>query len=106
MLDFVYNTPTKVFFGKDGERKVGEIISELGYKKIMMQYGKNSIKKSGLYDIVINSLAEKGIEVVEVGGVEPNPKLDFVYNAIKIAKVEKVEMILAVGGVSILHLVL
>ena len=59
MLDFVYNTPTKVFFGKDGERKVGEIISELGYKKIMMQYGKNSIKKSGLYDIVINSLAEK-----------------------------------------------
>lgn len=102
MLDFVYNTPTKVFFGKDGERKVGEIISELGYKKIMMQYGKNSIKKSGLYDIVINSFAEKGIEVVEVGGVEPNPKLDFVYNAIKIAKVEKVEMILAVGGGSVI----
>ncbi len=102
MLDFIYNTPTRVYFGKGKEKNVGEIISEFGYKKIMMQYGKNSIKKSGLYDVVMKSLAESKIEVVECGGVEPNPKLSFVYDAIKLAKAEKVEMILAVGGGSVI----
>lgn len=98
MLDFTYYTPTKVYFGKDSHKNVGEIISGYGYKKIMMQYGKGSIKKSGLYDEVMTSLKEYGIEVVEMGGVEPNPKLSFVREAIKIAREEKVEMILAVGG--------
>ena len=102
MLDFIYNTPTTVYFGKDKERQVGKIISDLGYKKIMMQYGKGSIKKSGLYDTVMNSLSDFGIEVVELGGVEPNPKLEFVRNAVELAKKEKVEMILAVGGGSVI----
>lgn len=102
MLDFVYNTPTKVFFGRGKENDIGEIISSYGIKKIMMQYGKNSIKKSGLYDRVMTSLNASGITVVEMGGVEPNPKLSFVYDAIKRAKKEKVELILAVGGGSVL----
>ncbi len=102
MLDFSYNTPTTVYFGKDKEKEVGKIIKGYGYKKIMMQYGKGSIKKSGLYDIVINALSNEGIEVVEMGGVEPNPKLSFIRDAIKVAKKEKVEMILAVGGGSAL----
>lgn len=98
MQNFTYYAPTKVFFGKDTHKQVGEIIKSYGYKKIMMQYGKGSIKKSGLYDCIMSSLSEKGIEVVEMGGVEPNPKLSFVREAIKKAKEEKVEMILAVGG--------
>lgn len=98
MLDFIYNTPTKVFFGRGEEKKVGEIVSSYGFKKIMMQYGKSSIKKSGLYDVVMQSLKDSGVEVVEIGGVEPNPKVDFVRRAVRIAKSEKVEMILAVGG--------
>ena len=102
MLDFIYNTPTKVYFGKGKEKQVGEIIKSYGYKKVMMQYGKNSIKKSGLYDTVINSLKENGIEVVEFGGVEPNPKLSFVYKAIAVAKQTGVEMLLAVGGGSVI----
>lgn len=102
MLDFIYNTPTKVFFGKDTHKQVGKIIADYGYKKIMMQYGKGSIKKSGLYDEVMASLKEYGIEVVEMGGVEPNPKLSFVREAVKVAKKEKVELILAVGGGSTL----
>ena len=102
MLDFYYHTPTEVFFGKGKEKEVGNIISSYGYKKIMMQYGKNSIKKSGLYDIVMASLRENGIEVVEMGGVEPNPKITFVREAIKIARKEKVELILAVGGGSVI----
>lgn len=102
MLDFIYNAPTTVYFGRDKEKQVGKIISDLGYKKIMMQYGKGSIKKSGLYDSVMNSLSEYGIEVIELGGVEPNPKLEFVRTAVEIAKKEKVELILAVGGGSVI----
>ncbi len=102
MLDFIYNTPTKIYFGKDKHLKIGEIISELGYNKIMMQYGKESIKKSGLYDQVISALNKNNIKVVELGGVEPNPKIEFVRNAIKIAKENAVQMILAVGGGSVI----
>jgi len=98
MLDFIYHTPTKVIFGKDTHKNVGVIIKGYGYKKIMLQYGKGSIKKTGLYDEIMISLKENGIEVVEMGGVEPNPKLSFVKEAIKLAREEKVEMILAVGG--------
>ena len=102
MLDFTYYTPTKVFFGKGQQENVGKIIYEYGYKKIMLQYGKQSIKKNGLYDEVMSSLLEYGIEVIEAGGVEPNPKVSFVRDAVKIAKEEKVEMILAVGGGSVI----
>jgi len=102
MENFIFNTPTKVYFGRGYEKQVGEIIKGYGYKKIMMQYGKESIKKSGLYDVVVNSLNQNGIEFVEMGGVEPNPKITFVRDAIKVAKKEKVEMILAVGGGSVI----
>ena len=102
MQDFIYYAPTKVFFGKGKHREIGEIIKGYGFGKIMMQYGKESIKKTGVYDEVMQSLEEAGIEVVEMGGVEPNPKVSFVREAIKIAKEEQVEMILAVGGGSVL----
>ena len=102
MLNFTYYAPTKVHFGKDTHKDVGKIIREYGFKTIMMQYGKSSIKKSGLYDEVMQSLTENGIKVVEMGGVEPNPKLSFVKEAIKAARKNNVEMILAVGGGSVL----
>lgn len=102
MLDFLYYTPTKVYFGKEKQKLVGEIVKGYGYKTIMMQYGKESIKKSGLYDEVMASLKENGIKVVEMGGVEPNPKVTFVRDAIKIARENDVEMILAVGGGSVI----
>lgn len=98
MNNFTYFTPTKVFFGKDEHKNIGEIIRGYGFKKIMMQYGLGSIKKSGLYDEVMKSLENSGIEVVTMGGVQPNPKLSFVYDAIKLARETNVEMILAVGG--------
>lgn len=102
MLDFIYNTPTKVFFGKGRHKDVGEIVKSYGYKKIMLQYGQGSIKKTGLYDEVMSSLSKSGIEVVEFDGVEPNPKLSFVREAVKVAKEQKVELILAVGGGSVI----
>ena len=102
MLDFEYYTPTKVFFGKSKEKEIGKIISQYGYKKIMLQYGKGSIKKNGLYDCIINLLKEYDIEFVEMGGVEPNPKIEFVREAVHIAKREGVELVLAVGGGSVI----
>ena len=102
MLDFTYYAPTKVHFGKEKHKDVGKIIKDYGFKTIMMQYGQSSIKKSGLYDEVIRSLTQSGIKVIEMGGVEPNPKLSFVREAIKVARENDVEMILAVGGGSVL----
>ena len=98
MKDFVYNTPTKVFFGKDKHKEVGNIIKEYGFSKIMLMFGMGSIKKNGLFDEVTASLLENGIEFVEMGSVEPNPKLDYVRRAAIIAKKENVELVLAVGG--------
>lgn len=102
MLDFTYYAPTKVYFGKGKHNEIGEIIKEYGYKTIMMQYGKSSIKENGIYDTVLNSLKKHDISVIEMGGVEPNPKLDFVRNAVQVAKNNNVELILAVGGGSVI----
>lgn len=102
MLDFTYYAPTKVHFGKGKHKEVGEIIKGYGFKTIMMQYGKGSIKANGLYDEVMASLSENGIKVIEFGGVEPNPKLTDVNRAIKLASDNGVEMILAVGGGSVI----
>ncbi len=102
MQDFVYYAPTKVFFGKDKHKDIGKIVKEYGYNNIMLQYGQGSIKKSGLYDEVMAALSECGINVVEMGGVEPNPKLSFVREAVKVARENHVQMILAVGGGSVL----
>ena len=102
MQDFIYYAPTKVFFGKDKHKDVGEIIKGYGFKTIMMQYGMGSVKSSGLYDEVMASLKANGIKVVEMGGVSPNPRISFVREAIKKARENDVEMILAVGGGSVI----
>lgn len=102
MQDFVYYTPTKVFFGKGRENEVGSIVAGYGFKTVMVQYGKGSVKKSGLYDRVMTSLNAAGIAVVEMGGVEPNPKVEFVREAVKLCREKGVELILAVGGGSVI----
>lgn len=102
MLNFEYYAPTKVFFGKEREKQTGEIIAGYGYKKIMLLYGQGSIKRTGLYDNVVNSIKNFNIQIVEMGGVEPNPKLQFVRDAVKVARNENVELILAVGGGSVI----
>lgn len=102
MNNFVYYAPTKVFFGKGEELKIGQILKEYGFKKVLLHYGKASIKKSGLYDVITGKLKEAGIDFVELGGVEPNPKLSLVLKGVELAKKEKVDLILAVGGGSVL----
>ncbi len=102
MTNFEFYSPTKIFFGLNRETEVGAIIKQYGFHKILLHYGKNSIKKTGLYDKVIASLKNNNIEYVELAGVEPNPKIDMVITGCELAKSEKVEMILAVGGGSVI----
>lgn len=102
MLNFTHYTPTKIFFGKDTHKEVGKIIKDYGFKKILFHYGKESIKKTGLYDEIVSSLKENNIEFIELGGVKPNPELSLVKKGIEIAKENKVELVLAVGGGSVI----
>ena len=102
MINFDFYSPTKIFFGKDRENEVGEIIKKYGYKKVLLHYGKSSIKKTGLYDKVVNSLNNSKVEFVELGGVEPNPKDSLVRVGVELAKKEEVDFILAVGGGSVI----
>ena len=80
MLDFIYYAPTKVIFGKDKEKEVGSIIKGYGYKKIMIQYGKGSVKQSGLLEKVKKSLTENGIE--EQGTHEELIAMNGIYKAL------------------------
>ena len=102
MNNFTFHTPTKVFFGKGTEKQVGEIIKSYGFSKVLFHYGSGSIKRTGLYDTVTASLREAEISFVELGGVEANPKLSLARKAAELARNEKADMILAVGGGSVL----
>ncbi|RBQ27862.1 iron-containing alcohol dehydrogenase [Arcobacter sp. CECT 9188] len=102
MDNFSFYNPTKIEFGKDKENNIGKYISQSGIKKVLLVYGSQRIKKDGLFDKVEFSLKENGIEFIEFGGVISNPILGTIYEAIKIAKDEKVEGILSVGGGSVL----
>ncbi len=102
MINFDFYSPTKIFFGKERENEVGEIIKEYGFKKVLLHYGQNSIKKTGLYDKVVTSLNKANVDFIELSGVEPNPKIALVRQGVKLVKEEQVDFILAVGGGSVI----
>ena len=102
MDNFFFHTPTKVYFGKDEELKVGKLIREYNAKKVLIHYGGGSQEKSGLLSKVRKCLKDEGISYVELGGVKPNPELSLVREGIKLCKEEGVDFILAVGGGSVL----
>jgi alcohol dehydrogenase len=101
MLNFNYVNKTKIIFGKDTEEAVGKETKAHG-KKVLLHYGGGSIKKSGLYDKVMKSLSAEGISVVELGGVQPNPRVSLVREGIKLCRDNNVDFILAVGGGSVI----
>ena len=102
MLNFVYETPTKVYFGKDEEQKIGKILAEYAPRKVLLHYGGQSAKKSGLLDRVKKALEDEKIQYVELGGVVANPELTLVRTGIKLCLSEGVDFVLAVGGGSVL----
>jgi len=97
MKDFSFYNPVRIIFGKDSEENVGKETKKYG-KKVLLHYGGGSIKKTGLYDKVISSLRKESIEVIELGGIKPNPRLSMVREGIDLCRKEKIEFILAVGG--------
>ncbi len=102
MLNFQYFTPTKVVFGKDAELKTGALVKQEGCKKVLVHYGGQSAKKSGLLDRVCNALEDYDVQYVTLGGVVPNPRISKVYEGIELCRKEKVDFILAVGGGSVI----
>jgi len=104
MLNFNFHAPTYFEFGKDAENAVGSLTARFGGnglsagKKVLLHYGGGSIKKSGLYDKVVASLRQSGLEFVELGGVQPNPVDSLVYKGIELCRKENVSFVLAVGG--------
>lgn len=102
MLNFEYYAPTKVVFGKDTEKKVGELIKEQGCKKVLVHYGSGSVIRTGLLDRIYHSLDDAKIDYISLGGVVPNPRISKVYEGIELSKKENVDFILAVGGGSVI----
>jgi len=101
MVNFDYQTPTRLVFGKDVVReKLADAMRPLG-KRVLLTYGGGSIKRMGLYDLVKDLL--KDFEITELSGIEPNPKYDpSVLDGVRLCKENRIEVILAVGGGSVL----
>ena len=102
MKNFVYYTPTEVVFGKGSESKVGSLVKQFGGKKVLLHYGGKSAERSGLLGRVCGALDAECVEYVKLGGVVPNPRLSKVYEGIELCRKEGVDLILAVGGGSVI----
>lgn len=97
-----YFTPTHVYFGKETEKLAGKVLKENGASKVLLHYGSGSAEKSGLLNVIRTSLKENGITFVELGGVQPNPRLSLARKGIELCRKQGVDFILAVGGGSVL----
>jgi len=102
MINFTFYTPTRVLFGVGRIKEIGSEIKKSNVKKVLLVAGGGSIKKNGVYDTVIASLQEQGIDWVELWGVVPNPVLSKVMEGISLAKESGVDGVLAVGGGSVI----
>lgn len=101
MKNFTFYNPTKIFFGKNEVSKLGELTKQYA-SKVLLVYGKSSIKKIGLYDNVLQQLKNQNIEVVELSGVDPNPRIESVREGQKLCKENNIELVLGVGGGSVI----
>ena len=94
---FTYHNPTKLYFGEDALNNLNQELPKYG-KTVQLIYGGGSIKKNGIYDAVVKILKENGKEIVEDGGVMPNPTVEKLKEGIEIARKHNVDLLLAVGG--------
>jgi hypothetical protein len=101
MDNFKFYNPVKIVFGRDTISQIGELISQFGFKKVLILYGGGSIKGNGVYNAAVSSLSESGIEFVEFGSVQPNPIVNHAREAVKFAKNNNVDAVLAIGGGSV-----
>ena len=97
MENFTFYNPTRLIFGRDQVQALQTELPKYG-KNILVVYGGGSVKKSGLYDNVMNQLKQLDVNVFELPGVEPNPRLSTVHKGVDICKNENIDFLLAVGG--------
>ena len=98
MNNFSYITPTRYIFGRKAEDETGRQARTYGMTSVLLVYGKGSVVRSGLLDRVKASLAEEGIKLTELGGVQPNPDDEKVYEGIEAGRSAGVDGVIAVGG--------
>lgn len=101
MQNFVYDIPTIVYFGKGQIDNIGKLAASCGSKALIV-YGGGNIKKNGLFDTTVDKLKIAGVEYMELGGVEPNPKIESVRKGVDICKNENIDMIIPIGGGSVI----
>ncbi|MEW6238161.1 MAG: iron-containing alcohol dehydrogenase [Candidatus Omnitrophota bacterium] len=101
MQNFTFWNPVKIIFGEGTIPQIGPETKKYG-KKALFVYGKSSIKKNGVYDQAVQSLQAAGVEIVEFSGVKPNPVLSHLNEGIALAKGEQADVVVAVGGGSVL----
>lgn len=101
MNSFVYDIPTKVYFGSDQLGHLGDELKRFG-NRVLLTYGGGSIKKTGLYDRVTTEIRRAGLELFELSGIEPNPRVDSVRKGAELCRREKIDVLLAVGGGSVI----
>ena len=99
-FDFTYYTPTKIYFGRNALTNLRTELPKYG-PTVLMVYGRNSIKKNGLYDTIMEYMKEAGKTVVELSGVMSNPTADKLREGVDLARKHKVDLVLAVGGGSV-----
>ena len=102
MFDFTFHNPTKIIFGAGKESLIGAELNAAGINRVLLVYGRSSVVKSGLLDRVMASLKASNIAWSQFGGVDSNPLLSHTREGVAMAKEDKVEAILAVGGGSVL----
>lgn len=101
MNNFIYDIPTKIYFGKNQLSSLGQELSKYG-SKVLLTYGGGSIKKTGLYDKVVLEIKKAGLKLYELDGIEPNPRHTTVNKGADICKKEKIDVLIAVGGGSVI----
>lgn len=100
---FTYRNPTELMFGRGAQMKAPRaFVDGYGAKKALLVYGRGSAVKSGLIDAVKGASSEAGLTLVEKGGVQPNPTIEFVREALALARSEGIDSVLAVGGGSVI----
>lgn len=101
MNNFIYDIPVRVYFGENQLCHLGEELSKYG-KRVLLTYGGGSIKRSGLYDAVTEEIKNAGLELYELSGIAPNPRIDSVRDGARMCKEHHIDVLLAVGGGSTL----
>jgi len=101
MQAFTFHNPTKIVFGPGTIARVGEEARPLGSRALLV-YGRSSIRESGILERLLGQLRRQGIDVIEHGGVRPNPLLSHAREGVRLSCREKVDFVLAAGGGSVI----